>query len=355
MSKRRIMVLIVIVPMVVSLISLLLFKKEGERDNGLILWLKFDGNLEDSSIKGYHAQSFCSPLTFKEGVKGQSLYLDGWDDYILIPDKPEFSIVNNPNGMTVSFWMSPANTSFPKQNEYGYIRFLGKSDVRQHEWCFTLYNASNPVNRPYRICVYHHNSTGGLGKGAYVQEPYENNEWIFIVGVIRLIRNDVSLEVSLSIYKNGIWKGNSSDYPGKIIPEDTSSPLCIGKRKDVNEFFYGRIDDFRIYNRALTASEIMNLYNSYFIQDEHVAWVLFREQYLNSFIPIIPIITCQRVRKNMDRKSIFLYITAFLVIIAIPTICPIKIGDEILTFLICMGLVGLLLYIAVVLENFEKI
>jgi hypothetical protein len=127
-----------------------------------------------------------------------------------------------------------------------------------------------------------------------VQEPYKNNEWIFIVGVIRLVRDYVSLDVSLSIYKNGVWKGNSSDYPGRIIPEDTSSPLCIGRRRDVDEFFYGRIDDFRIYNRALTASEIMDLYNSYFIQDEHAAWVLFREQYLDSLILTILVITCQR-------------------------------------------------------------
>ena len=267
MSKRRIIVLIVLGLTVVLLISLLLSEKEGEKDDGLILWLKFDGNLEDSSPKGYHAQSFCSPLIFKEGVKGQSLYLDGWDDYILIPDKPEFSIVNNPDGMTISFWMSPASISFPKQNNYGYIRFMGKGDIRQYEWCFTLYNASNPVDRPYRICIYHHNATGGLGKGAYVQEPFKPNEWIFIVGVIRLIKDNVSLDVSLSIYKNGTWKGNSSDYPGRIIPEDTSSPLCIGKRKDVDEFFYGRIDDFRIYKRALTDSEIKTLFDSYFIQE----------------------------------------------------------------------------------------
>lgn len=293
MRKRSIIVLIVLIFIVVSVISLLLFKKES-KDEGLVLWLKFDGNLEDSSPKGYHAQSFCSPLIFKEGVKGQSLYLDGWDDYILIPDKPEFSIINNPNGMTISFWISPANSSFPKQNKYGYIRFLGKGDTRQYEWCFTIYNASNPENRPYRICIYHHNATGGFGKGAYMQEPYKNNEWIFIVGVIRLVRDNVSLDVSLSIYKNGVWKGNSSDYPGRIIPEDTSSPLCIGRRKDVDEFFCGRIDDFRIYNRALTASEIMDLYNSYFIQDEHAAWVLFREQYLDSLILTILVITCQR-------------------------------------------------------------
>jgi O-antigen ligase len=42
------------------------------------------------------------------------------------------------------------------------------------------------------------------------------------------------------------------------------------------------------------------------------------------------------------------------IIIAISTICLIKIGNEILTFLISMGLLGLLLYIAVVIENIEK-
>jgi hypothetical protein len=61
-------------------------------------------------------------------------------------------------------------------------------------------------------------------------------------------------------------------------------------------------------------------------------------------------------KENMDKKKkvIFLHIATFLVIIAIPTICLIKIGNEILTFLICMGLLGLLLYIAVVVENFER-
>jgi uncharacterized membrane protein len=58
--------------------------------------------------------------------------------------------------------------------------------------------------------------------------------------------------------------------------------------------------------------------------------------------------------ENMDWRAIFLYIAVFFIIIAIPIICLIKIGNEILTFLISMGLLGTLLCIAVVIENIER-
>lgn len=238
-----------------------------ETYSDLVLWLKFDGDFLDSSTKGYHARPVGN-VTFVEGRDGQAVLIQP-GCYVMVDDKPEFSIVNNPNGMTISFWICPSTHSFKTQNEYGYIRFLGKGDTRQQEWCFTIYNASNPVDRPYRICFYIHNASGGYGIGAYVQEPYDVNEWIFITGVIK---NSV-----LYIYKNGKFKGQSYNYSednpiGKIIPQDTPSPLCIGKRMDVNEYFEGIIDDFRIYNRALLDEEIEELF---IIPEFPKIWVLY--------------------------------------------------------------------------------
>jgi len=255
--KKALLGLLVSVIFLFSLLLILILPHNFiSKVPNLVLWLPFDGDLKDYSGNGYHGQAVGN-IEFCEGIKGKALLLKG-DGFVFINDTHDFSIVNNPNGMTISFWICPSTNSFKTANKYGYIRFLGKSDVRKHEWCFTIYNA-NASDRPYRISFYIHNATGGLGIGAYFQEPWNIDEWIFITGVIQ---NGV-----LKIYKNGIYKHSSYNYSepnpiGRIIPKDTDSPLCIGKRCDVEEYFEGKVDDFRIYNRALNDTEIKSLYSS---------------------------------------------------------------------------------------------
>ena len=231
----------------------------------LVLWLPLDGDFKDYSLKSHRVTPYGNPI-FVEGIKGKAVYLDGKDDYISVEDSPEFSIVNNPNGLTISFWMSPATLQYPTANQYGYIRFFGKGMPNEYEWNFVIYNAENPVNRPNDICFYIHNRTGGHGIGAYFREPITVNNWIFITGVIQ---NGI-----LRIYKNGVLKDTSYNYTepnpiGRIIPEDGNAPLNIGTR-DLGEFFMGRIDDVRIYSRALSDDEILALYRSYFADGTHL-------------------------------------------------------------------------------------
>lgn len=237
--------------------------------NELCLWLPLNGDFKDYSPKHHTLIPFGAP-NFTGGIGEKAIYLDGVDDYISVPDSPEFSIVNNPYGLTISFWLSPATLSYPTQNKDGYIRFLGKGRPQHHEWCFTIYNGTHP-KRANRISFYIHNATGGYGIGCYVQVPITVNEWIFIVGVIDPIRCE------LRIYKNGVLKGVSYNYSDPnnplgwiIIPEDKDAPVNIGTRGDVPEFFMGRIDDVRIYSRALSDDEILALYRSYFANRAHL-------------------------------------------------------------------------------------
>ncbi|MDH7477958.1 MAG: LamG domain-containing protein [Candidatus Bathyarchaeota archaeon] len=228
----------------------------------LCLWLPLDGDFKDYSPKNQTVIPFGNPV-FVDGISGQAIYLDGIDDYISVSDAPEFSIVNNPQGMTISFWMSPASHSFFTQNEEGYVRWLGKGI----EWCFTIHNASG--DRAYQIGFYVHNATGGLGIGTRFQEPWDVNEWVFITAVM-------DGKGLLHIYKNGVYKWTSYNYSAPnslnitIVPEDTNTPLTIGRRFDVEEYFYGRVDDVRLYTRALSNNEILALYRSYFADRTHL-------------------------------------------------------------------------------------
>lgn len=82
-----------------------------------------------------------------------------------------------------------------------------------------------------------------------------NNQWMFGVGTYD--------GVTVKLYLNGQLAGSNS-YTGTI--SHSSTPLCIGSESTTGScaggnYFSGKIDEVRIYNRALTAAEILNQYN----------------------------------------------------------------------------------------------
>lgn len=60
---------------------------------------------------------------------------------------------------------------------------------------------------------------------------------------------------SANVYINGVNRGNGSF--SNFVP--SSVPLWVGKVADL--YFKGIIDEVRIYNRALSAEEILDIYN----------------------------------------------------------------------------------------------
>jgi hypothetical protein len=63
----------------------------------------------------------------------------------------------------------------------------------------------------------------------------------------------------LRLYVNGVEVGNRA-LPGSILPSD--GPLRIGGNSIWGEYFQGRIDEVRIYNRALSTAEIQEDMNT---------------------------------------------------------------------------------------------
>jgi len=84
-----------------------------------------------------------------------------------------------------------------------------------------------------------------------IPETVSVNSWYMVVSTLK---ND-----TVKVYVNGIFKG-SGTLTGPIM-QDTK-PLEIGR--DVpgsTEYFHGKIDEIRIYNRAITEREIDSLYD----------------------------------------------------------------------------------------------
>jgi hypothetical protein len=64
---------------------------------------------------------------------------------------------------------------------------------------------------------------------------------------------------TVQVYVNGVLEG-STPFSGTLL--QTSQPLCIGRYGTVGEAMNGVVDDFRLYNRALSATEIKTLFNA---------------------------------------------------------------------------------------------
>ena len=106
------------------------------------------------------------------------------------------------------------------------------------------------------MSAYAFNLEGGLGAGSYVQEQVQENEWIHFVA-----RYDVETN-KITLFKNGVQKDQDDlhDTIYNVNVQNGTAPLRLGTRSQWS-YFQGRIDDLRIYNRALSESEILELFN----------------------------------------------------------------------------------------------
>ncbi|MBS3094588.1 cellulase family glycosylhydrolase [Candidatus Pacearchaeota archaeon] len=166
------------------------------------------------------------------GKFGNALSFDGVDDYVELGNSASLK----PSLLTVSAWVyldSTVTDSYPKiidgnNDNYGYQLF---------------YNAIGGAGFTFST------GTGLIGKGI-PSNITTQNQWVHVVGV-----HDAS---SNKIYVNGVLIGT---IPASEIDYSAITTMRLGNRGNDARHWKGMIDDVRIYNYALTATEILNLYN----------------------------------------------------------------------------------------------
>ncbi|MBS1564031.1 MAG: LamG domain-containing protein [Bacteroidetes bacterium] len=225
--------------------------------NNLVAYWAFNGNLTDSAggLTGTN-----NGTTFTAGKKGQALQVGGSNYYVF---NSIGSVLPNLKAFTVSFWMNaPQNTS------YGYgifsmnnpTDFWGSLDIY-------LDNGSSADTAQFRV----HINSKNVGQFPGFKLGGAWNKWVHIA-----ITYDSSSTASTNfvVYANGnsaystLLKNGSANYgplqfPGtnKMVigtwqfqtnPSLTSGASAQGWAGSFN----GALDEFRIYNKALKASDI---------------------------------------------------------------------------------------------------
>ena len=176
------------------------------------------------------------------GKYGNALSFDGVNDYV---DVGDVNAVEGIGAITIEAWV------YPTQNNVREI-IIAKDLSGQRSWFLSKSDASTDNTVRFLIG----DGGGGVTGGSVVStNNLILNQWSFITATYN--KSD-SATNRLKIYINGVRETGidyveySSDIPA------TTSKLYIGARQyvGIQKFFNGKIDEVRIYNRALTAAEI---------------------------------------------------------------------------------------------------
>lgn len=211
------------------------FIVKADMTTGLVGYWNFNEGsgttANDSSGSGNNATLMNGP-TWTTGRVGQGLNFDGVNDYVS-KTNPSWNFVGNPTkSFTVSAWFNPRTcvdlSGIALANEGGWSAHLRLS-ARPSLWIIQLIPGTTHAD-------------GG---------SCLTSQWQHVTGVYN------ASETKLYLYYNGIL-GDS-----KVLTDINTSNLTDGLNVGYTQsYFDGIIDEVRVYNRALSASDILEIYNS---------------------------------------------------------------------------------------------
>ncbi|MDE2172917.1 MAG: LamG domain-containing protein, partial [Patescibacteria group bacterium] len=225
--------------------------------SGLIGWWTFDGknlvqdvadssgNGNDGFMRGWTSTS----SAVVSGQAGQALSFTGSQRVAL----PRLSATEGVSQLSWSVWVMP--TSFGTFSEAVLTKLLESTSGNWGIYVFP----GNCIGGNY-IGMYISASDGDsstLACGA----PISANVWTHYVFVYDGTQTGNANR--LVVYKNGVLQSGlvfAGTIPAATVV--TTRVASIGARSNSSEPYWGNIDDVRIYNRALSANEVTQLYNS---------------------------------------------------------------------------------------------
>ncbi|MDD5055254.1 MAG: SdrD B-like domain-containing protein [Candidatus Peribacteraceae bacterium] len=218
-------------------------------NNGLVGYWKLDdgsGSLiaRDDSGNGNHgtwngaASGNTKPQWKTDTAAGfdfynpQSLQFDGVDDYVDFGDPPVLRITQS---LTVGTWIKSLDNGG---------RVIGKWGTNHHSWMMTT--TAFPSSKLYFM----------LGAGTYrrIGTDIDDGSWHYVSAIYN------SQAQTLNFYRDGILSNGPLTGTVPTSLEDSSSDnLIAGFDNGGNGYYAATLDDIRIYNRALSASEVAAL------------------------------------------------------------------------------------------------
>ncbi|MDB5274627.1 MAG: cell surface receptor domain protein [Chitinophagaceae bacterium] len=205
----------------------------------LVAWYNFDGNANDGSVNTNNGTVTGASLTTDRFGKTNSAYsFNGTSNYISVPHDATLNVSN----LTITAWIY-ANTTSSAYN--GILHKRTSTDQNAFSTSASTssfrFSEKNTDGTTYEPTV-----SGSISTGSWQHIAYVYNGG------------------TVTLYLNGTQVLNDATYTGKTL-SSSAVPMEIGKTLwfpsgTATYFFWdGKIDDLKIYGRALPACEIQGM------------------------------------------------------------------------------------------------
>jgi hypothetical protein len=225
----------------------------------LVGWWPGDGNGDD--LVGGNDGIISPGTAFAAGKVGQAFSFNGTSDYVTVPDDGLGSPLDGFSELTIDAWVNPDSIGWPDPESGGNISAI----VSKHDT-----TKANGVS--YSLLQFN-----GKLRFVVLQTINPDNK----VGVI----SDMDIPIGVWSHVAAVWRGgtdlelywNGTEITATLFSEgstptmtaDNDVPVNIGRVESFSgthvgpaAFFHGLIDEVEIFDRALSASEILAIYNA---------------------------------------------------------------------------------------------
>ena len=212
---------------------------------GLVAYFPFNGNANDASGNNINGVVNGAVLTTDAASNVNSAYLfDGTASFISLPFNSKYDFAPT-DSFSIAAWVQPyANTIYAASALV--VKSPFNSNYLASMWNYGLYTVNNKAMSGW--------AANNIINGTTTMQPsqcwyhlavtYKNGIW--------------------HLYVNGLQEAQDLTQTKFIIQDGAASTIAFGRKGESSgDYYKGKIDDVRIYNRNLNPSEVKALYDMY--------------------------------------------------------------------------------------------
>jgi len=207
---------------------------------GLVGYWAFDGNLEDASSFGNHAEDHGAAFA-PDRFGRPGLALQVTPGYVTVPDDPSLAFTD---GFSVALWLRQDGV------DSAFNCFMGKDYTVAFAVGIDSGNSGDcpdpQVQRP--IVAYVGDQSGWFPESDF---SCGTGEWVHVAVTFDAALHEMTLYVDGELAQTRAHDGTLGV---------STAPLGIGRDGQYNDTFFGLLDEVCLYSRALTAPEVEALY-----------------------------------------------------------------------------------------------
>jgi len=217
-------------------------------DADLIAYYPFDNSAKDSCGKHHGIGEFITTTTDRKERADSAFLFNGTSSGVSVPDARSLRLAST--DFTITAWVYETE----RNADYGdTIMSKRKPESDCDGWTLGIEGNKAEFTGKLRFQL-----SGGTNPKAISSNEITLNQWHHIAVVYR------ERMKSLQFYIDGFPSGVTQDMPSPN--PTTTQPLSIGRDPlssgEYQYHFHGKIDEIRIYNRALEANDILVKFNA---------------------------------------------------------------------------------------------